>query len=200
MEEFQGTLLEAHQHVFDTFDKFGAVLDDARIGDAIADILSTAGRNRQLYVELMQGFNSSAVGGLAARYIRPGDPWDEPSLLAARLQGGRSDGAEEAWHVVAGPVGDSHLTPTSPRRSRSSYYPSRLLLPRAVLDARRLWHVMPFKSREESIPSVQAPDFGDWHDLPQLRPLDRSPVRRILGEGEVGPGAVVVVPRQNPIR
>jgi hypothetical protein len=109
MEEFQGTLLEAHQHVFDTFDKFGAVLDDARIGDAIADILSTAGRNRQLYVELMQGFNSSAVGGLAARYIRPGDPWDEPSLLAARLQGGRADGAEEAWHVVAGPVGDSHL-------------------------------------------------------------------------------------------
>jgi hypothetical protein len=41
---------------------------------------------------------------------------------------------------------------------------------------------------------VQAPDFGDWHDLPQLRPLDRSPVRRVLGEGEVGPGAVVVLP------
>jgi hypothetical protein len=40
---------------------------------------------------------------------------------------------------------------------------------------------------------VQAPDFGDWHDLPQLRPLDRSPVRRVLGEGEVGPGAVVVL-------
>jgi hypothetical protein len=40
---------------------------------------------------------------------------------------------------------------------------------------------------------VQAPDFGDWHDLPQLRPLDQSPVRRILGEREVGPGAVVVL-------
>jgi hypothetical protein len=33
-------------------------------------------------------------------------------------------------------------------------------------------------------------DFGDWHDLPQLRPFDRSP--RILDEGEVGPGAVVL--------
>jgi hypothetical protein len=41
--------------------------------------------------------------------------------------------------------------------------------------------------------AVQATDFGDWHDLPQLRPLDRSPVRRILGEGEVGPGALVVL-------
>jgi hypothetical protein len=40
---------------------------------------------------------------------------------------------------------------------------------------------------------VRAHDFGDWHDLPQLRPLDRSPFRRILGEGEVGPGAVVLL-------
>ena len=86
MERFQGTLLEAHQHFFDTFGKFGAVLSDARTGDAIADVLSTAGRNRQLYVELMQGFNSSAVGSVAAEYIRPGDPWDEASLLAARVQ------------------------------------------------------------------------------------------------------------------
>ena len=39
---------------------------------------------------------------------------------------------------------------------------------------------------------MQATDFGDWHDLAQLRRLDRPPVRRILGEGEVGPGAVVV--------
>src|SRR5262249_48893677 len=62
MEGFQGTLLEAHQHFFDTFGKFGAVLSDARSGDAIADVLSTAGRNHLLYVELMQGFNSSAVG------------------------------------------------------------------------------------------------------------------------------------------
>ena len=40
---------------------------------------------------------------------------------------------------------------------------------------------------------MRAHDFGDWHDLPQLRPLDRSPFRRILGEGEVGPGAVVLL-------
>jgi hypothetical protein len=29
MEGFQGTLLEAHQHFFDTFGKFGAVLTEA---------------------------------------------------------------------------------------------------------------------------------------------------------------------------
>ena len=39
---------------------------------------------------------------------------------------------------------------------------------------------------------VQSTDFADWHDLAHLRRLDRPPVRRILGEGEVGPGAVVV--------
>ncbi|TMB15427.1 MAG: DUF222 domain-containing protein [Deltaproteobacteria bacterium] len=32
-------------------------------------------------------------------------------------------------------------TPTSPRRLRSSYYSSRLLLPQGPVDARRLWHV-----------------------------------------------------------
>src|SRR5262249_2745839 len=45
-------------------------------------------------------------------------------------------------------------TPTSPRRPRSSYHSYGLLLPRDV-DARRLWHAMPFKSREEAIPSLQ---------------------------------------------
>lgn len=85
MEGFQGTLLEAHQHFFDTFGKFGAVLSDARTGDSIADVLSTAGKNHLVYLELMQGFNSSTVGNLAARYIRPEDPWDEAHLLAARL-------------------------------------------------------------------------------------------------------------------
>ena len=39
---------------------------------------------------------------------------------------------------------------------------------------------------------VQATDFADWHNLAQLRRLDRPPVRRILGEGEVGAGAVVI--------
>jgi adenosine deaminase len=86
MAGFQGTVLDAHDHFFATFGKFGAVLSDARTGDAIADVLSTAGSNRQLYVELMQGLNSSTVGSVASRYIAPGDPWDEAFLLAARLQ------------------------------------------------------------------------------------------------------------------
>jgi adenosine deaminase len=86
MEGFQGNLLEAHQHFFDTFGKFGAVLTDARTDDAIADVLSIAARNHQLYVELMQGLNSSLVGGIASKYIMPGDPWDEGYLLEKRAQ------------------------------------------------------------------------------------------------------------------
>jgi adenosine deaminase len=86
MAGFQGTVLEAHDHFFATFGKFDEVLSDARTGDAIADVVSTAGSNRQLYVELMQGLNSSTVGNVASRYIAPGDPWDEAFLLAARIQ------------------------------------------------------------------------------------------------------------------
>jgi adenosine deaminase len=86
MEGFQGTLLEAHQHFFDTFGKFGAALSDARTDDAIADVLSIAARNHQIYVELMQGLNSSKIGELASKYILPADPWDEQYLLEKRAQ------------------------------------------------------------------------------------------------------------------
>jgi hypothetical protein len=40
---------------------------------------------------------------------------------------------------------------------------------------------------------MQATDFADGDSLAELRRVDRPPVRRILGEGEVGPGAVVVL-------
>ena len=39
---------------------------------------------------------------------------------------------------------------------------------------------------------MQATDFADWHDLAQLRRLDRPQIRCILREGKVGPGAVVI--------
>jgi len=39
---------------------------------------------------------------------------------------------------------------------------------------------------------VQATDFADGHDLPHFRRLDRPSVWSILGEGEMGPGVVVV--------
>lgn len=86
MEGFQGGLLEAHQHFFDTFGKFGAVLSDARTDDAIADVVSIAGKNHQSYVELMQGLNSSQVGSVASKYILPGDPWNKRYLLEKRAQ------------------------------------------------------------------------------------------------------------------
>jgi hypothetical protein len=47
--------------------------------------------------------------------------------------------------------------------------------------------------RSPDVSMVQATDFANWHHVSKLRWLDRPFVRRILGEGEVGPGAVVVL-------
>jgi adenosine deaminase len=86
MANFNGPLLAAHQHFFDAFGKFGAVISEQRGDDALADVLSLAGRNQQLYIELMQGFDSSTIGKIAAQYIKPGDAWTEKMLLEKRKQ------------------------------------------------------------------------------------------------------------------
>jgi adenosine deaminase len=86
MEGFAGPLLDAHQHFFDAFGKFGAVLSDARSDDILADILSTAGKNRQIYVELMQGFGSSTVATVASKYMNADDTWTEAYLLGKRTE------------------------------------------------------------------------------------------------------------------
>ena len=46
--------------------------------------------------------------------------------------------------------------------------------------------------RPADVAMVQATDFADGHDLAHLRRLDRPSVWSILGEGEMGPGVVVV--------
>ncbi|WPD20879.1 MAG: hypothetical protein SD837_11785 [Candidatus Electrothrix scaldis] len=86
MENFQGSMLEAHQHFFDAFGKFDAVISDERSDDSLADVLSITGKNNQVYVELMRGFNASRVGKLAAKYIQPDDPWTEAMLLEKRQE------------------------------------------------------------------------------------------------------------------
>ncbi len=86
MEGHPGPLLSAHQHFFDAFGKYGAVQTDARNDDSYADILSQAGKNKQIYIELMQGFGSGAGGGIAAGLFGPSDPWDAATLLAKRQQ------------------------------------------------------------------------------------------------------------------
>lgn len=86
MEGFMGTLLQGHQHFFDAFGKFGAVLIDSRGDDMLAQVRSTAGHNNQVYIELMQGFGSGAVGSIAETKVMPGDGWDEPYLLQKRTE------------------------------------------------------------------------------------------------------------------
>ncbi len=86
MENFQGPLLDAHQHFFDAFGKYGAVQLDSRNDDSYADIVSRAGHQNQVYVELMQGFGASTGGRLAEGLFRPGDAWDKATLLARREQ------------------------------------------------------------------------------------------------------------------
>lgn len=86
MEGYAGPLLDAHQHFFDAFGKYGAVQTDARGDDIYADILSRAGRHNQVYLELMQGFGASTGGRLAEPLFSPTDAWDAPTLLARREQ------------------------------------------------------------------------------------------------------------------
>ena len=57
------------------------------------------------------------------------------------------------------------------------------------------WAVRPAEAelcRPPDVAMMEATDFADWYDRPELWPLDRPPVRSILVEGEVGSGAVVV--------
>ncbi|KYF85734.1 adenosine deaminase [Sorangium cellulosum] len=86
MEDFMGTLLEGHQHFFDSFGKFGGVLIDSRSDDMVAQVRSTAGKNNQVYVELMQGFGSGTAGTLAEAAMLDDDVWDEPYLLEKRAE------------------------------------------------------------------------------------------------------------------
>jgi hypothetical protein len=51
---------------------------------------------------------------------------------------------------------------------------------------------MPFKSREESIPSVQAADFGNLHDRARRGELDRPEVGCVLVEREMGARVMVI--------
>ncbi len=86
MEGFPGTLLEAHQHFFDSFGKFGGAVNGTRSDDSMADVLSQAGRNGAMYVELLQGFGSGAGSTAANAVFQPGDAWDRATLLMRRQQ------------------------------------------------------------------------------------------------------------------
>lgn len=84
MEGSTDPLLVAHQHFFDAFGKFGAIQTSARDDDSLANVLSTVGRNNQTYVELLQGFGSSAAGPIAESLFVAGDTWNAATLLAKR--------------------------------------------------------------------------------------------------------------------
>ncbi len=86
MEGWKGTLLEGHQHFFDAFGKYGAVLTGARADDMLAEVLSVAGKNKQVYIELMQGFGSGAAGTIADTLMPPGDTWTTAYLLQKRTE------------------------------------------------------------------------------------------------------------------
>jgi Adenosine deaminase len=86
MAGFTGPLLDAHQHFFDAFGKYGAIQTNARNDDSYADVMSKAGRNQQIYLELLQGFGSGAASGIAAGVFSPTDTWDRATLLMRRQQ------------------------------------------------------------------------------------------------------------------
>lgn len=86
MEGFTGPLLDAHQHFFDAFGKYGAIQLASRGDDIYADVLDSAGANHQLYVELLQGFGSGTGSTIAAGVFQPDDAWDRDTLLMRRQQ------------------------------------------------------------------------------------------------------------------
>ena len=86
MEGWKGTLLDGHQHFFDAFGKYGAVQTSARADDMLAEVLSVAGKNKQVYIELMQGFGSGAAGSIADTLMAPGDTWTTAYLLEKRAE------------------------------------------------------------------------------------------------------------------
>lgn len=86
MEGWKGTLVGGHQHFFDAFGKYGAVQTSARADDMLAEVLSVAGKNKQVYIELMQGFGSGTVGNIADGILPLGDAWSATYLLQKRME------------------------------------------------------------------------------------------------------------------
>jgi adenosine deaminase len=86
MEGYDGPLLGAHKHFFDTFGRFLPAFGETRGDDALAEVMSTAGKNKQLYVELLSGLSAGAVGAVASKYMKETDTWSEEYLLAKREQ------------------------------------------------------------------------------------------------------------------
>jgi adenosine deaminase len=84
LEGYGGPLLGRHAHFFGTFGKLEAALGSTRNDDAVAEILSTAGKNKQTHVELMADLSSSALGAVASKYMKETDAWTETYLLAKR--------------------------------------------------------------------------------------------------------------------
>ncbi len=76
-------LLDRHAHFFATFDKFDAVLD-AHWADSIADMLATAGKNHQTYIEGMRSLGSWDMGTLADNTMDANTPFTEQYLLDSR--------------------------------------------------------------------------------------------------------------------
>ncbi|WP_394846313.1 adenosine deaminase [Pendulispora brunnea] len=82
----QDALLDRHQHFFATFDKFDPVMGDARYPYGIADVLSTAAKNHQTYLELMRSLDSWDMGELVEKLMPETDAWTESYLLEKRAQ------------------------------------------------------------------------------------------------------------------
>ena len=82
----QDALLDRHKHFFATFDKFDPVMGDTRYPYGIADVLSTAAKNHQTYLELMRSLDSWDMGGLAESLMTETGAWTESYLLEKRAQ------------------------------------------------------------------------------------------------------------------
>jgi hypothetical protein len=128
-------------------------------------------------------FIRAGVVGLVDRDVRrkPHRGSVTQGAFVRRLAGGGRNERDDAGRGCGAPASGGLCRPADVATSIAIVVLFiRLLLPRVLLDARRLWHMMPFKSREESSLSMQATDFADRHNVSQLGRLDRPILRHNL--------------------
>lgn len=84
MEGYKGPMIGRHNHFVAAFNNIKGAFGGDRMDDALAEVMSRAAAENQIYVELGAPLGAEAIGDLAASLVKLGDPWDEPYLLGLR--------------------------------------------------------------------------------------------------------------------
>lgn len=85
MENKVGALRDRHQHFFDAFGKFSVVANN-HVVDMTDEVVRRAAAQGVVHLEIIVGFQGSAIGRLADQLMDKGASWTEAYLANAREQ------------------------------------------------------------------------------------------------------------------